>query len=92
MVGKPFTFMFAAASLLAVPSFAAASDYESRKAALEQCADRQIAIERMRERPSADRVLEACSVELRAFEALLPADIAAGARWHLKHLIHHRLE
>lgn len=89
---NPLSSLLIAASLLAVSSFAAADDYEARRLVLEHCADREIAAERVRERPSADRVLEACGAELRAFEALLPPDLAAAARRHLKHLIRHRLE
>jgi len=83
---------FLTALLSTAPAVAESSLEESRKAALEECAERQIAIERTRERPSADRVLEACASEAQAFESLLPADIARGARKHLKHLIQHRLE
>ena len=83
---------FIAASLITFPALASSPEIESRKALLLDCAERQIAIERTRESPSAERVLEACAPEARAFEALLAADIAQGARRHLKHLIQHRLE
>lgn len=83
---------FLTALFSAAPAVADSSVQEARKAALLECAERQIEVERTRERPNAERVLEACASEARAFEALLPADIAQGARRHLKHLIQHRLE
>ncbi|MEO1245203.1 MAG: hypothetical protein AAFX56_05905 [Pseudomonadota bacterium] len=89
---RAFAVPVVAASLFVVPTHTFANELEARKTVLLQCAEQQIAIEKTRDHPSADRVIEACIAEARAFETLLSADVASGARRHLKHVIQHRLE